>query len=133
MSSRTFPFLSRSSFAYSHLPHFSIAVKGAASRLYEKWKKLQDDYNATQQGSSATSSSKKPSSSSSSKDKDPVKRKSASSEDGELPRRSFSASEFETDEDRSRNVQLLRRKPRSLRQLLQPRRNHLQHRHLTLQ
>lgn len=74
-----------------------IAVKAAASRLYDKWKKLQDDYNASQQGSSATS--KKPSSSSSSKDKDPVKRKSASGEDGKLSTFSCFSRSRQTDQD----------------------------------
>jgi len=76
-----------------------VAVKAAASRLYDKWKKLQDDYNASQQGSSAASSSKKPSSSSSSKDKDPVKRKSASGEDGKLSPYTLLLSSTQTDQD----------------------------------
>ncbi|GAA5883226.1 hypothetical protein JCM16303_007315 [Sporobolomyces ruberrimus] len=62
------------------------AVRAAATRLYDKWKKVQDEYNSTQQASSTSTSSKdkKPngaSSSSKDKDGDSAKRKSAGTDD----------------------------------------------------
>ncbi|GAA6060902.1 hypothetical protein JCM10212_003936 [Sporobolomyces blumeae] len=60
------------------------AIKGAATRLYEVWKKIQDDYNASQAGVAGTAAAakdKKLSSSSADKDKDGAKRKSATAEE----------------------------------------------------
>lgn len=67
----------------------TLAVRAAATRLYDKWKKVQDEYNSTQQASSTSTSSKdkKPngaSSSSKDKDGDSAKRKSAGTDDGAL-------------------------------------------------